>query len=116
MTHLHSLRDKTRKSLCAAVELLKPGISSDNALFTAGRCSAYSETLFNIDEHINADSTRTHPSTDKQNILVWRCAKAGTKFPSEALVISDSDPDPHLCMCAINDCEYILVKDIINLK
>lgn len=43
---------------------------------------------------------------------IWKRAKAGTLFPSEALVIGD-DGEARLSKVAVNDCRYILVKKLL---
>lgn len=44
--------------------------------------------------------------------LKWRRMRAGKRFPSEAVVVYDHDPDPRLSLVAIYDGKYILVKDL----
>ena len=48
----------------------------------------------------------------RKKTLVWRRVKAGTRFPSEALVIYDGDSDARLSLCAIYDGRYLLVRDL----
>ena len=38
--------------------------------------------------------------------------KAGFRFPADAVVLYDGDPDPRLSRCAIYDGHYLLVKDL----
>lgn len=46
--------------------------------------------------------------------LMWLFAKAGTKFPADALVVgSGEDKDPRIVRCAVNDCYYLVVSDIL---
>lgn len=47
--------------------------------------------------------------------LKWRRAKAGRAFGQDTLVIPDGDPDPRLVKCAVYDCKYIHVADLLKL-
>ncbi len=52
----------------------------------------------------------------KDNLLpCWHTAKSGKIFPGDCLVISKQDPDPHICRCAIFDCQYLPIQDLIDL-
>ncbi len=44
--------------------------------------------------------------------LKWKRVKAGMRFPSDALVVYDHDPDPRLSRCAIYDGWYMLISDL----
>ena len=44
--------------------------------------------------------------------LKWKRVTAGTRFPADALVVYDYDPDPRLSRCAIYDGWYLLVGDL----
>ena len=44
--------------------------------------------------------------------IKWKRMKMGYRFPADALVIYDGDPDPRLSRCAVYDGYYILVKDL----
>lgn len=44
--------------------------------------------------------------------LVWKRMKAGHRFPSEAVVMYDGDPDPRLSKCAVYDGYYLLVEEL----
>ena len=45
----------------------------------------------------------------------WRMAKAGTRFDNDAVIVGiGDDKDPRLVRCAVNDCWYILVKDLVE--
>ena len=49
--------------------------------------------------------------------LMWLFAKAGTKFPADALVFgTGEDKDPRIVRCAVNDCYYLVVSDILPPK
>ena len=50
--------------------------------------------------------------SNKLSQLIWRRMRAGTSFPSEAIVYYDHDPDPRLSRAAIYDGWYILVKEL----
>ena len=47
--------------------------------------------------------------------IKWKRMKMGYRFPADALVIYDGDPDPRLSRCAVYDGYYILVKDLYAL-
>ena len=47
--------------------------------------------------------------------IKWKRMKAGKKFPSEAVVLYDNDPDPRLSLVAIYDGKYILVDELKRL-
>lgn len=44
--------------------------------------------------------------------IKWKRMKAGFRFPADAVVLYDGDPDPRLSRCAIYDGHYLLVKDL----
>lgn len=51
--------------------------------------------------------------------LKWKLCKAGTRFPSDAVVIpvdNPDDKDPRLVRCAVWDSKYILVSDLLKLN
>lgn len=47
--------------------------------------------------------------------LKWRRAKAGKNFGKDTVVIYDGDPDTRLVRCAVYDCFYIHVDDLLQL-
>lgn len=52
--------------------------------------------------------------------LMWRRAKAGRALGKDAIVIYDGDPDARLercslVKCAIKDCRYIYIEDLLKL-
>ena len=47
--------------------------------------------------------------------IKWRKAKAGKNFGKDTVVIYDGDPDARLVRCAVYDCKYIHVEDLLNL-
>ena len=47
--------------------------------------------------------------------IKWKRMKMGYRFPADAIVIYDGDPDPRLSRCAVYDGYYILVKDLYAL-
>ena len=47
--------------------------------------------------------------------IKWKRMKMGYRFPADALVLYDGDPDPRLSRCAVYDGYYILVKDLYAL-
>ena len=47
--------------------------------------------------------------------IKWRKAKAGKNFGKDTIVIYDGDPDARLVRCAVYDCKYIHVEDLLNL-
>ena len=51
----------------------------------------------------------------EQKPIVWRKAKAGKNFGKDTVVIYDGDPDARLVRCAVYDCKYIHVEDLLNL-
>lgn len=51
----------------------------------------------------------------EQKPIVWRKAKAGKNFGKDTVVINDGDPDARLVRCAVYDCKYIYVEDLLNL-
>lgn len=67
--------------------------------------------------------TCTHPlfgdSNKSRNIkkgnIVWRKAKAGHNFGKDTVVLYNGDPDARLVRCAIYDCIYIHVEDLLKL-
>ena len=52
---------------------------------------------------------------DDMEAIKWKRMKAGKKFPSEAVVLYDHDPDPRLSLVAIYDGKYILVDELKRL-
>jgi len=48
------------------------------------------------------------------NEIQWKRVKMGHRFPSDAIVLYDGDPDPRLSRCAVYDGYYILVKDLMQ--
>lgn len=46
------------------------------------------------------------------NDIKWKRMKMGYRFPSDALVLYDGDPDPRIARCAIYDGYYLLVEDL----
>lgn len=49
------------------------------------------------------------------NEIKWRRAKAGTNFGKDTVVVYDGDPDARLVRCAVHDCFYIHVEDLMEL-
>ena len=49
------------------------------------------------------------------NGLVWRKAKAGHNFGKDTIVLYDGDPDARMVRCAVYDCKYIHVEDLLRL-
>ena len=62
-----------------------------------------SQDLFFTDEESSKESPK------------WHSAKAGTKLPSEAVIIYDIDPEPRLGKIMVNDGRYMLVKELEEL-
>lgn len=46
------------------------------------------------------------------NEIEWKRMTAGYRFPSDAVIIYDHDPDPRLSRCAIYDGWYLLVSEL----
>lgn len=85
----------------------------------AKRCRKENEFLRSITEGLIAGiASRNKMNKDgdhEPNVPAWRMCKAGYKFDSDAIVIGlGEDKDPRLVRCAVNDCSYILVKDLIK--
>lgn len=76
-----------------------------NGRFQKDTQTIHANDLFFADEE--DESTRWLPS--------WRRAKAGTKLPSEAVIIYDIDPEPRLGKVMVNDGRYMLVKELEEL-
>lgn len=47
--------------------------------------------------------------------LRWRKAKAGKNFGKDTIVLYNGDPDARLVRCAVYDCIYIHVEDLLKL-
>ena len=52
--------------------------------------------------------------------VMWHRAKAGRSLGKDAIVVYDGDPDARLervsmVKCAIHDCKYIYVEDLLKL-
>lgn len=56
------------------------------------------------------------PEPETQSITItWRKAKAGHNFGKDTVVLYNGDPDARLVRCAVNDCIYIHVEDLLKL-
>lgn len=55
-----------------------------------------------------------HEEFDDETIK-WRKAKAGRNFGKDTVVLYNGDPDARLVRCAIYDCIYIHVEDLLKL-
>ena len=47
--------------------------------------------------------------------VVWRRAKSGRNFGKDTVVLYDGDPDARMVRCAVYDCKYIHVEDLLRL-
>ena len=64
--------------------------------------------MYETTDYVKEDETETP-------VLKWRRAKAGRNFGKDTIVIPDNDPDPRLVRCAVYDCKYIHVEDLLKL-
>lgn len=46
--------------------------------------------------------------------ICWKRAKAGRNFGKDTIIIPDGDKDARLVRCAVYDCIYILVEDLLQ--
>lgn len=46
--------------------------------------------------------------------IKWKRAKAGRNFGKDTIVIPDGDTDARLVRCAVYDCIYIPVEDLMQ--
>ena len=51
----------------------------------------------------------------KDSVLRWRRAKAGRNFGKDTVIIPDGENDARLVRCAVYDCKYIYVEDLLKL-
>lgn len=49
------------------------------------------------------------------NGIYWRKAKAGHNFGKDTVVLYNGDPDVRLVRCAVYDCIYIHIEDLLKL-
>lgn len=59
-----------------------------------------------------------HPDSTIEQMeseIKWRKAKAGHNFGKDTVVLYNGDPDARLVRCAVNDCIYIHVEDLLKL-
>ena len=72
--------------------------------------------LYNILSGLIKDLTiHSLLSIGKGDIPCWRHAKAGKNFGKDTVIIPDHEDEARLVRCAVYDCRYIHVEDLLKL-